>query len=217
MPESPPLNLDAQLDSVVDYLTPYWTASEQVFWRSRWYVLRQLLSAINAFSTIKLLRKLPRTSADVLSGRVSEIERTAYELGTGDAENKTEEYRVMTGDYSINQIAYNLKANFANLEMKKIKGLHDMRRKERLSLNLFRIIGLVLGAASLILKTVPKTIVEGTLRTTYDQFEAKVFWFTLIVSGYLGIVILPSWWRLQKPKRKHQFIGRILDYAVLIE
>ena len=70
---------------------------------------------------------------------------------------------------------------------------------------------IVLGAGSLVLKTVPQKVVETHLRMEYADFEAWVFWFTMAVIGYVGFITLMAWPKIRTSNHKHQFISEILE------
>jgi len=201
-------NLSQQLDEIVHYLNPYWN-----------FRLDTNLRPLYRFPTfVRLMFKFPKlfnVVDDSWSGKTSELERRYLDAFCTEKEKGTEVFQAFQADYPLERIASNLYAAFPEVNFDKIKKLHDSKIAERFNFSLAQVFAFILAGSSLVLKTVPKKIIETYIGMTTDDFEVVVFWYTLAAIAYACVSLIPAYWKTKQSLLKHKFVTRILDYCSL--
>lgn len=208
VPATPPPNLEQRYDEVVAYLLGY----QRLMSDSAMRMQRESLKSPRVYArhTWRLLRD--GWNANYLSGKNQEwIKGTILECAT-EEERGGEYFRVAVSDYPTDTLSECLRKLFPDADFEKLKKVHDQRRVIMSRLNPLQVIGYVLTAATLVLKSVPKGVIG---EESYPEFERWVFWVTVVVMGYLFVCLLLPWAKLLKAKMRHQYVGDILEYTAI--
>jgi hypothetical protein len=208
-------NLEQQFDEVIGYVGEYWRLLKKLRLRSLSRIVYKAHTMIPI--VVKYGGGIGKTNQDILSGRTPERVKEIIGILANEEEKHTEFYEALISDYSIDQISRNMEKRFGNVDFGKIKKLHEMRRGKFLKFSFWQYAGFALVVASLILKTVPKKVVEykPEPEMKYEDFEVWVFWISMVVTAYLILTLIPIWWSFRKNKQKHDFISEVLEYCSL--
>ncbi len=133
-----------------------------------------------------------------------------------DDERKNPLFPLITAAYPIEALSKDLEGRFPDYDFQKIYELHKQRVEERSRIGAIPgvIVGMVLGFGTLLLKSTPKSAVVR-LGWDYDGFEFFVFWFTVFVAGYMGLVLLPLLWFAKRGSGTVAFVSLVLGYTAL--
>lgn len=200
-------NLEHQYDQVLSYIDGY----------------RDFIQAVGLglnsfpFRLLQLIAKSPKifSQSRLLSGKNSDIIRTTVAKYATDDQKTSDYFSIAVSDYPIDTLSINLKMKFSEVNFSKLKMIHDLRKANLSRFNARQIMGFVLAAATILLKSVPKRVVEDTLGITYEDFEVVVFWVTVALLGYLLLILLPTWFMYSKAKTTHAYVGGILEYTAI--
>ena len=203
-------NIDQQLDDAITFLNDYWPLYDTL--RSERLVLTMFRNYPRVFTFALSKRRMLNSDRDILSGKTSELGKELILLLATEKEKESPAFEAFTSDYSIDYISRKMEEKLNDVDFGKIKQLHDSK-KQSLEFNAGGMLGVILGASSLVLKTVPQKVVIDTFDIEYADFEVGVFWFTMAVIGYVSIIILLAWGSTRKNSRKHKFIAQILEYT----
>lgn len=202
-------NLERQYDEVVSYINGY-----RLF-ESR--VINRLNPIRSPMRSLKLLAQFPKLWLEVnpLSGKTSEFSKTTLTDYATDEEKTTDYFRAAVADYSIDCLSAILKETFVDVDFNKLKKIHDSRKTELQRFSVRQATGFMLAAGTLLLRSVPRSVVETTFGIPYQTFEIKVFWVTVILTGYVALIMLPAWFKYEKARSTHQQVAYILEYTAI--
>jgi hypothetical protein len=205
------LNLSEQLDAVLDYLSPFWEMERTLVRRFSRASLppRRFIQMYGL--AYRNRRDLGRDPARL---RLSGGEQDIFALLASDEERSSEQFAPLANAFPLHCIAEKLVARFPDVNFKHLQKLFEVRRKT-IELGAKQVFGIGLAAGSLVLKTVPKPVVEKVWHVDYDQFQIVMFWVIVGLTVYLGLVLGPIWLPRVKHRRKHHYIQEILDYVVI--
>jgi hypothetical protein len=202
-------NLAKQLGEVVEVLAPYWDLERALQRRASLMVLhpRRMIKALAI-----LRRHREELGRDPATLDMAVGNRELRTVLATDAEQASEAFAVTNSDFPMDYLARALTARFPDVDFEKMRSLFESSRNS-VKLELKQVLGLGLAAGSLLLKTVPKPVVERYLGTPYDDFQVIVFWITMAVTAYIGLVLAPIWFIRARYRARHRFIQEVLDYT----
>ena len=203
-------NLQAQYDEVTAYLNEYQRFIEDI---KRRLVERMVKSPREYFKFgMRSLKSAWRY--DPLSEKTQDsVKNVALALAT-EEDKQNPFFGVVTSDYPTDALSDALTARFPGYRFDKIKKLHDSKQARLGRFNARQVLGVIMAASALLLKSIPKTVLESW-GWDYAEFETTVFWVTVSVAGYVGAVFLPISIIHGLAKDRSRFVGEILEYAVL--
>ena len=203
-------NIERQLDDAITFLNDYWPLYDAL--RGRGTMLRMMLRYPRVLSLVTSKEVKLRFDVDGLSGKTTELARALIPVLVTPKERESPTFEAFISDYPIDYISRKLEETLSGADFGKIKMLHDSKKKG-LEFNAAGLVGIVLGASSLVLNTVPQKVVVTTFNMDYADFEVGVFWFTMAAVAYAGFIILLVWSSARKANHKHEFISQILEYT----
>jgi len=203
-------NLQAQYDQIVSYLNEY-----QQFIRSfKPRVLKMLFRSTREYNQLNKKAWKTMWHFDPLSEKTLDTTRNAVNaLATAD-ERASVFFRVATSEYPTDALSDSLKQEFPAFSFEKLRKLHDSKQSQLARFNVRQVFGVTFATSTLILKSVPKSVVERA-GIAYDTFEFIVFWVTVGLAAYILLALLPSWLKYSRARKKNQRVGEILEYIVV--
>lgn len=202
-------NLERQYDEVVNYINGYRLFQSRVTNR---------LNPIHApIRSLKLIGQFPRLLMEMnpLSGRSSQFEKTAIADYATEEEKATDYFEVAVSDYSIDTLSTSLQKTFNGVDFVKLTKIHNTKKARLARLNVRQVTGIVLAAGTLMLRSVPKQVAEGTFRMPYATFETNVFWITILLTGYMLLIMLPAWIKIFRARTVYRYVGYVLEYTAI--
>jgi hypothetical protein len=204
------MNLNAQYDEVVVKLTEYSQFSRRISQRLFHLKSMKILFKFSIRYNREFMKRDRLTLKNL--GVSSEIARL---LATPE-EVEDSKFQIMLSIYPDDSLSRYLESEFPNFDFDKLSKLHQIQLgkyvKNRLSVK--NVLGMVFGVGSLILQFTPKPVVES-FQCNYDSFQIAVFWITLGVVAYVGIVIGITWISENRLHQRNESISEILDYTAL--
>ena len=165
----------------------------------------------------KTMRQIPRIFRETDPLRVR---RPPFwiELGTAvpmpDDGDERLFHRILFGEYPQEELGSALRTRFPDVDFAVVAKFHKARSTQLFRLNPKAIIGVVVGLGTLVLKNVPKVVVEPVFN--YDKFQVVTFWATVILVGYLTFIFMPMWIKDSNAKFRYERVSDILEYVALV-
>jgi hypothetical protein len=203
-------NLQAQYDQIVGYLNEY-----QKFVRSFMpRLFRMMFTSPGAYN--QLNKKAWKTiwRFDPLSEKTQDTTRNAVLALATDAEKRSVFFSVATSEYPTDTLSDCLRQEFLAFNFEKLAKIHDSKQSQLSRFSMKQILGVILAAWTVILKSTPKSVVEWA-GMSYDEFEFYVFCVTAALAAYILVALLPSWIKYNRARKKNQRVGEILEYTVI--
>lgn len=197
-------NLEQQYDEVIKYINGYLTYVRNI----ESLLLHMPLRHPGKY--LRLLKKFPSLwrQVDFLSGKNSEFKQMVLIEFVPDVEKRSEYYSILVADYSLHSLSTSLEINFPQ-DFKKLKDLHELRARRFSGVNLKGTVGIVLGVATVFLKSIPESVVARVM--DYKQFELITFLTACGAIFYALLLLLPFW--LQS--KKATFAKEVLEYTCI--
>ena len=203
-------NLQAQYDEVTDYLNEY---QKFIAGFSPRVARRMFRSPRDYFQfNAAFLKRMWRF--DPLSEKTQDTVKEAVEALATDEEKQNQFFQIATSDYPTDALSDALKGRFPGFSFDKIKKLHDAKQAQLARFRISQVLGVVMTASAILLKSIPKTVVESW-GLNYSDFERAVFWTTLLIAGYLLVALLFPWIKYQRARSRSRPVGDILEYVVI--
>jgi hypothetical protein len=152
---------------------------------------------------------------DPLSGKNLELIKIPVSTCATETERESDYFDVATSDYPTDTLSEVLKRKFSNADFERLTKIHDLRKSKLLIVSIKYYAGLVLAGATLVLKSIPKKVVEDNFGIIYEDFEVGVFWVMLVILAYVLLVLLPAWLMTVKAKYVHWYVGATLEYTAI--
>lgn len=203
-------NLQAQYDEVTDYLEEYRGFVRRFPPR----LVRLMFRSPREYSQINAKAWKSTWRFDPLSEKTQDTVKNAVLALATEDEKHNPYYVVATSEYPTDALSDALKARFPSFSFDKIKKLHDAKQTHLARFNLGQVLGLILTAGTICLKSVPKSVVESW-GWDYADFEKVVFWAMVLVGGYLLLVLFFPWIKYQRARNRSRRVGDILEYVVI--
>lgn len=198
-------NLEQQYDEVIKYINGYLTYVRNI----ESLLLHMPLRHPGKY--LRLLKKFPSLwrQVDLLSGKNSEFNKMVLTEFVPDVEKRSEYYSILVADYSLHSLSTSLEINFPQVNFKKLKDLHELRTRRFSGFDIKGTVGIVLGAATVLLKSIPESVVARVM--DYKQFELITFLTACGAIVYALLILLPFW--LQS--KKATFAKEVLEYTCI--
>ncbi len=201
-----------QYDQVVSYLADYGKFVRRINRR----VAPMMFTSPREYSRLNTETWKTLWRLDPLSERTLNAARLAVSACANDEERKHLFFSIATSDYPTDALSDGLKKQFDSFNFEKLKKIHDSKQNQLARFSAKQILGVIFAASALILKSVPKIVVESLWGIgSYDDFEKNVFYVTVGLAAYILLVLLPSWIKYGRAKRTNQRVGDILEYTVI--
>lgn len=108
-----------------------------------------------------------------------------------------------------------MQKRFHPSRLEQLRRLHELKKSRVHGFNMRQFFALVLGAAAVVVRTTPRSVVTTQFGIPYEQFETWVFWGMVAVLGYVLVIGLPIWWQHFAAKQLYDYGGYVLDYALI--
>lgn len=203
-------NLEKEYDEVVIFIQEYLAFPAKIVKRNAnpfRNVFKQYTTVFRAFKVIN--------SINPMSGKSTSSYREYMDLMTDENLKQEEFYRIMTSDYPMDKLGEVIRAKFPHIDFEKLLNAHERRGIVFTGFGMKEVLGFLLAAFTLVLRTIPRTIIENTFHWDYEGFEVTLFFGLLILAGYALIVFLPAWWKLSNARNTYANVGNILKYIVI--
>ena len=203
------MSLISDYESIARDILAYWDFSIGV--QRRIYSFPKNLLLI-----LRLRRfwKAYRIHTEVLSGESPEWYRNELKKVLTSEEERSEFGSILLNDHPIEQLSIHLESKWPGKDFGQICKIHDLRKQRISRLNLTKIIGVIFGAGTLLLRAVPQPVIEN-LHLSYDSFRVWVFWLTVAFVAYTGMLIFPIWRLHSRTLPRYEFVGEILKYTAV--
>jgi hypothetical protein len=120
-------------------------------------------------------------------------------------------YAVMLSEDPSDKLSAALCARFPEVDLGKVKRLHDLKGPAGAGFNVGNIVGLVMAMSSGILHALKPA--PGAQTAERTPLERLAFWVTVATFVYLLIYLFPKWIRHARAKQTHRFADYILSYT----
>lgn len=130
-------------------------------------------------------------------------------------DRKSQWWPILMADRSTDALSTYLRAQHQTVNYTALNKLHQAKGKALSRNNPKAPIAFVLAAATAIVKSTPKSIVEGTLGIAYTTFEESVFFWMLALSGFLLLFLTPSWQGIIGARGLFDYAAYVFDYLDL--
>jgi|ERR1051325_1705080 hypothetical protein len=204
-------NLQAEYDTVVSYLNDYRNFVARIGRR----VGKLMFSAPREYNRLNKQFWRMSWNFDPLSERNQDASRLFLSACATEEERVHAFFGVGTSDYPTDALSDHLKSQFPSFSFEKLLKLHDRKLEQLKRFSLWQILGAILAVAAWVIKSIPQTVVEGTMGISYNDFQEYVFWGMIILVAYLFLTFMIPSFKYHKAKRTHQRVGDILAYTVL--
>lgn len=202
-------NLEYQYDQVVSYLDAYRKFITSITSR----ITR--LHPSNFIGYIRLLKNFLTIwrQLNPLSGKNPEFNKDLISKNVTEDEKQSEYYSIVINEYPMHQLSKSLELRFPDVDFKKLKKLHELKKTQISRIKLKQVIGVILAVATIFLKSIPETVVKRVI--DYEIFELIIFWVAVIVMAYLFFILLPFWMKYNRARKVHEYAGDIIEYTVI--
>jgi hypothetical protein len=199
-------NLQAQYDQVITYFLEYRVFADRLINRYGKSLKDELfVEYVEMVSTIIALDPLINKNPSTNRQRIAKV--------ATESEKQNEYFDIVISDYFLDSLASHILARFPEFDFGKLKKLHDLKKEQFTRFNAAQIVGAVLAVATLLLKSVPESVVSRVIE--YSTFELYVFLATIGLTLYLFVFILPLWLKISSAQKKQRVIGDILSYITI--
>lgn len=206
-----PPNLEQEYDEVVSYIKEYLAFPLKIVRRRSSQPFRFLLSSYSNFGrSFKVIN-----SFNPMSGKTPPAYKDFMGRMTNEDEKNEEHYKILLSDYPMDALSEAIKTRFKKIDFEKLLKAHERRGTVFNGFGMKEALGFILATTGLVLKTVPRKIVEQTFKITYDDFEITMFWGMLFLIGYAFIILFPNWIKLLNARNTYNQVGYILKYIVI--
>jgi hypothetical protein len=130
-------------------------------------------------------------------------------------EKISEYFNIAMSDYPIDTLTAYLKEKFREADFSKLKKIHESRKVYIPEPNKFSYIGFIGTISALVLKPVPKDIIESYTWMTYENYEKWVYILTTSVFAYVLLLLFVHWKYSSEAKSIHTFVGVVLEYTIV--
>lgn len=202
-------NLERQYDEVVSHIDGYRAFEHRI--------INRLNPIRSPLRSLKFMVQFPRLWMQVnpLSGKSSDFSKTTLTDYATPEEKTTDYFRIAVSDYPIDTFSASLQKTFVGVDFAKLKKIHDTRKNNLQRFSVRQVTGFILAASTLLLRSVPKHVAEETFGIPYAEFETRVFWLTLFLTGYFLLIMLPAWLKFNRARTTHDYVGYIIEYTAI--
>ncbi len=161
------------------------------------------------------MRSLPRAlrESNPLTSKDTEFSKILWREIISEGDKKNEHYQDLISDYHVHSFSKSLEDQFPDVDFEKIKQLHNLRKGMVSRLGMKREAGIILAAATIVLKSIPQSVVSRVIK--YETFELIIFILTCAVIVYLSLIFLPLFAKFREARRVHGFAGYVLVYICI--
>lgn len=160
---------------------------------------------------------------ELLSGTFSERRpeefREHFNYMATKKQRESKYFGVYQSEYPLDALCEQIEMHFPNIDFKALATLNKLKKKHLSDSRTFKFkekFGIVLGAATIFLKEVPKSVVEKLFN--YDSYQIWIFYIMIGVLAYLSIVFLFVRRMLGTPLddlKRLNYIEHVLEYGSL--
>ena len=130
-----------------------------------------------------------------------------------ETEKKTEYFTISSSPFPLHELSLHIEKKFPDFAYKHLLRIHersDMRIKAG---NPAKLIGVVLAAGSLLLKTVPRPVVES-FDVEYSEYQIVSFWIFIGALFYVSLFLGLWYYTWGKRNRLNRLIKEVIEYTV---
>lgn len=162
-------NLEQQYDDVIAYISAYSVYAKQITSHVVYLPVR------HPKKYLRLLRDFPSAwrQLDPLSGKNTAFNKSVLMTVISDVEKADSFHAILMTDYPLHALSIRLDNNFPDVDFEKLKELHELKETSVLPLSIKQSVGIVLAIATILLKTIPQSVVARIM--DYKQFEMVTF------------------------------------------
>lgn len=155
-------------------------------------------------------------SRALLSSRQTPLNKQLMEEWASHEQRTHSLFQAVIAEYPIDALIAKLRLDYPDIDFARLAQLHKARMVRLRPFGPREIFGVLFGAGTLVLKTVPEPVVRR-MGWGIDTFQEIVFWVMLGLIAYILIVVTPIWIVEVKAKSNRELVGRVLEYAALVE
>lgn len=122
---------------------------------------------------------------------------------------------ILVADLSTDALSIYLRTKNQDTDFSALNKLHQAKGKVLSRNNPVAPIAFVLAAATAIVKTTPKSIIDGMFGIAYSTFEVSIFLWMIALSGFFLIFLAPVWLGANRAKGLYNYAAYMFDYLDL--
>jgi hypothetical protein len=173
--------------------------------------------SLNPLTSLRVLRGYATAlkEIDFLTGATSATTIRLLTTFSTSAHRASRWWPILIAILSAEALAGHLRDQYPEVDFAPLNKLHQARGRVLSRINPKAPFAVVLGAAAVVVKSTPRSVVEGSWGLTYTSFEEAVFWLMVFFLAYLLLILAPAWIKLAEARNVHDYTAYILEYLEL--
>lgn len=175
------------------------------------------LYVANPINLIRDFRVIWDTGKDIdfLAGTTHKTIIQILEKYSSSNDRQSQWYPILVANRSTDALSIFIRTKYQYSDFSSLNKLHQAKGKVLSRNNPKAPMAFILAAATAIVKTTPKSIVEGMFGVPYSTFESSIFLWMIALSGFFLIFLAPAWLGVNNARGLFDYAAYMFDYLDL--
>ena len=169
---------------------------------------------INLFRDFRIIWDTGK-DIDFLAGTTHQTIIRILEKYSNSNDRQSRWWPILVADRSTDALSIYIRTKHQDSDFNSLNKLHQAKGKVLSRNNPKAPIAFVLAVATAIVKTTPKSIVEGMFGIAYSTFEASIFLWMIALSGFFLLFLAPAWLGVNRARGLFDYAAYMFDYLDL--